>query len=327
METKLTKKRRKVDELSKCYENTSQENRLLNQFFELFESKSAEVLSRMSIDFLKNLEIQAQNLLDGIKFEKYMRNISAALQTNDKYQEVLRSSRGNLHDLMAVCRETREKTQEINIKTEFLKEIGLKTVMIEEKDCQRASISSNFKDLLSQIKINTSTEQQQQKPGSIQSFQTYFEQEQQGIKVDEEQLQNQENQFNNREEEPFESKLAELQKNFNEIKEKIKEKSFCGGREREETYSNSNYTSEIEKNRESLNENSPRHRNTYKENSLRRNVYPQNKENVNLSRREFVKNPRKPNENSNYKTSTNKKATQAYPFERHLEVLKSSNKN
>ena len=325
METKLTKKRRKVDELSKCFENTSQENRLLNQFFELFESKSAEVLSRMSIDFLKNLEIQAQSLLEGIKFEKYMRNISAALQTSDKYQEFLRTSKGNLHDLMAVCRDKREKTQEINIKTEFLKEIGLKTVMIEEKDCQRASISSNFKDLLSQIKINTSTEQQQQKPGSIQSFQTYFEQEQQSSKVEEDQPQNQENQLNNVEEEPFESKLAELQKNFNEIKEKIKEKSFCGGREREETYSN--YTTEIEKNRESLNENSPRYRNTYKENSPRRNIYPQNKENVNLSRREFVKNPRKPNENSNYKTSTNKKATQAYPFERHLEVLKSSNKN
>jgi len=307
LETKLTKKRKKIQEITKTSESASQENRLLNQFFELFENKSSEVLSRMSLDFLTKLEKQFQILLDGIKFEKYMRNFSVNLQNNlqnEKYKEILRVSKENLNDFFSLCRDSREKGSDINLKAEFLKEIGLKIVTLEEKDLANTSISSNFKDLLSQINIRNNNNSITDK--NINSFQTYFEKENNNNKASSESCSEIESKpF---EVEPFEAKLTELQKNFIEIKEKIKEKSFSYKEE------NHIYNAENQKTRDSVEK--------VKDNSPRRGFFSQNKENMNLSRRDFGKNQKKP---EIIKTSTNKKGMP--PFERHLEVLKSTNKN
>lgn len=307
LETKLTKKRSKFDQLLKKSEAFSKENQLLCQFFDVLDSKDSEILKKFSLEFITTIEKTLLQCLDTLKLEKFLRNVSINLQTMglDKYQEVFKATKDNRQLFLDFLRETQARKTEIDLKSLFFKEIAFKpitlsnSVQVEEKNLETSSMCSNFKELLSQINIKSDK--------NIDSFQTYFEKEHKkdleiSLETDIRPI-----------EEPFESKLAELQRNFLEIKEKIKEKvSFY----KDEKPSNEREDDHNEKSFDKIRDNSPM-----------RGFSIQNKENLNFTRGDNnVKNRiiRKNQENQN---SIKRNIVNANAFERHLEVLRNNNKN
>ena len=220
-----------------------------------------------------------------------------------------------------------------NLKALFLKELNYKPFgeYIYE-NTENSSISSyrinNFKEILSNIKINANEPFDERNDGKIDSFQTYFDKEH--GKKDEETCSEHESRSLEEQAQPFEQKLVELQKNFLEIKEKIKEKVFqpiipSNVFEKSSLNTMKFDGSSFEKstNLEKSFEKPPLYKLENHSSPLKNGVfYVQNKENLNFSRRETNKEVRNIRKIGDLKNSLKKP-----PFERHLEVLKSNNKN
>ena len=289
----------KIKEISQKSENFSQENRLLSQFLEILENKSPEILKKFSIDFLNILEKNLNDFLQSIKNEKFLKAFSINLQgiSSEKYSEIFKITKESpifLDFLRDTQNSIEKKTEKSMISAPFLKELFFKELNFqafipfsEENSMKNVTNDNNLKEILSQINI---------KDGNIDSFQTYFEKEH---KKDSEFLSENDSKTT---EEPFEVKLAELQRNFFQIKEKIKEKAPFINKNFEKRLDLSENTEEIEKSKEIM------------------GFYKENKENMNFSRREMSGKTRKI---ADLKSSVKKNQV----FERHLEFLKGNNKN
>lgn len=325
LETKLTKKKNRISELTKKNEQILQENKIFSDFFELIDYKNLDFFKKFSLDFLDSFEKNLLSCLETIKFEKVLRLMAFTLQNSEKNLSAFTNMKENSSVIIEHLRESQPKMAEFNIKNLYFKEMNYKpmnnntSIEILEKPLESSSMCSNFKELLSQINIRSEK--------NIDSFQTYFDKEH---KKDSIEIENSTN------DEGFETKLAELQKNFNDIKEKIKEKVGFSQCEPEESDTGSlkyNLYHPKKLINESLN-GLEHHQTSVKENSPIRGYFMQNKENLNFSRREpsgkeksFKKVPDLKNPVNQIKKNLQGIGSVGGAFEKHLEILRSNNKN
>lgn len=228
----------------------SQENARISGFFALFGQENPQILTQLSSDFLAILEKSLISLQDGIKTEKMLRSWTFSLQKQENFQE-------NAEFAVNSLRNSLSKASFCDLREKFCQEI----CVFQEKTAENRE---------------------------SQSFRTFFEEKREFLS-ESRKFEAKESSASNGETLGFEGKLAELQRNFSEITEKIKEKTAIS-QENDRSFARKDGN-----------------RSPVKGFSL------QNKENV-AKIASFGKNSLKKGEKS------------ASPFEKHLEALRNNNK-